>query len=107
MQIQATPLVGVPGVVEYKITDIAPEIESIGFRFVTPVTPDNSVGFIQVNNLKLTPANRPPLGSNRALVFRPGGYPSGVLINVYAQGQSANQTQDIGMPSNAEPVICD
>jgi hypothetical protein len=103
VQIIATPQVGVAGSVVIKITDWPTTAESIAVRYVTPVTPDNDVGFKQVQNYKKSAA----WVAGKAITVIPGGFPSGVLINIYCQEQSVNQTLDIGMPSNAEPVICD
>ena len=103
MHISAIPVIAGPGYVTIKITDIPQTAESIAVRYVTPVTPDNSVGFAQVQNYKRSAAWK----VGQALTIVPGGFPSNVLINIYVQEQTANQTLDVGLPSNAEPVICD
>jgi hypothetical protein len=102
MNITATPRVGVAGTVDIKITDLPTTAESVAVRYVTALTPDNELGFKQVQNYKRSPSWH----SGKAEIG-PGGFPSGVLINVYCQEQNANQTEDVGIPSNAQPVICD
>ena len=102
MFIQAIPRTGQPGIVDIKITDVPATAESIGVRYVTAVTPSNELGFKQVQNYK-----RAGWKPGQAVVLAPGGFPSGVLVNVYCQEQNANQTLDVGIPSNAQPVICD
>ncbi len=101
MHIEATPVVGAAGEVKIQITDLPATAQSVAVRYVTPLTPDNELGFKQVQNYKRSPS------WGKVVTLVPGGFPSGELINVYCQEQVANQTADVGMPSNAQPVIVD
>ena len=103
MQIEATPRVGQAGIVDLRITDVPATAQSIAVRYVTALTPDNELGFKQVQNYKRSASWQP----GKAVVVAPGGFPSHELVNVYVVEQNANQTADVGIPSNAQPVICD
>lgn len=99
----ATPIVqGNQSFVELQITDVPTTAQSIAVRFVTAVTPDNELGFKQVQSYKRTAYWQ----AGKVLVLKPGGdFPLGIVINIYVQEQTADQTIDVGVPSNALAII--
>ena len=101
MHIEVTPIPGQTGTAKIQITDLPHSAQSIAVRFVTPLTPDNELGFKQVQSYKRS------AGWTSVITIVPGGFPSNLLINVYCQEQNSNQTQDVAQPSNAQPIICD
>src|SRR5215467_5326380 len=80
---------GAPGVADIFLSGVdMAATPKLAVRYVTPVTPDNELGFKQVN------AYNANVGGKPATHVAPGGFPSGVLINVYVQGQNSGGTQD-------------
>lgn len=89
------PLVGHLDVV-WTTNDLPPNAGKVAIRYVTPVTPDNELGYKEVN--AYTPATRGHA--------RPGGFPSGQRIILYAQAQTAEAAAvDVGLPSNPVDIV--
>lgn len=103
MQIQVQPIIQTNGLplagyldVIWTTNDLPPGAGKIAVRYVTPVTPDNEVGYREVNAIR-------PATAGHA---RPGGFPSGERIIVYCQAQTVDAAAvDVGAPSNSVDVV--